>query len=304
MMSKKIPARRAIVTMVTYVAMTAGVLMATDANAWGNEGHQVVCAIAYQLLPASKKRELTRRTREYRLPRGEPYRYYTGACTFADRARSAARDRRQGWSRFGRFEDWHFLNVSRNTEEIESGLSCDDCVLYGLEFHIDQSVNMELPEWNRTEALFFIGHWVGDIHQPLHVSYWDDRGGTRIDSIRGGYYGSRNLHAVWDSGILSGARGNRDWWTHALELVEEIRSLPPEQLAAWKSATHSEWAAESYTIATSEEVDYCRWTDTGCVEKGRERTLDEDYQLRFEPVVNERLMKAGVRLAELLDSAL
>lgn len=45
------------------------------------------------------------------------------------------------------------------------------------------------------EALEFLGHWVGDIHPPLHVSFEDDRGGNRV-AAQG--TSCENLHAVWD----------------------------------------------------------------------------------------------------------
>ena len=286
------------------MTVAGGVLVATNAKAWGNDGHRIVCAIAYNLLPTNERAELTRRTREYRRPGGATYRYYTHACEFADLARREARDETPGWSRFGRFESWHYLNVNRDTIRIEPESSCEDCILEGLEYHMNQSRDMNLDEWMRTEALFFIGHWVGDIHQPLHVSYRDDLGGNQIGPIRGGYYRDSHLHQVWDSGIISKARSERDWWTYALELAEEIRSLPTEELTEWNSGNFVEWAAESYAITTSEEADYCRWTDDGCVSKGRDRTLDEDYQRTFESVVEQRLMQAGVRLAALLEPAL
>jgi S1/P1 Nuclease len=47
----------------------------------------------------------------------------------------------------------------------------------------------------RLIVLKSVGHWVGDIHQPLHVSFVDDRGGNNI-RVSGQCAG--NLHATWD----------------------------------------------------------------------------------------------------------
>jgi hypothetical protein len=55
-------------------------------------------------------------------------------------------------------------------------------------------------EQERLEALKYVGHWVGDLHQPLHASFEDDRGGNAI-GVSGGLC-SRDLHAVWDRCII------------------------------------------------------------------------------------------------------
>ena len=50
-------------------------------------------------------------------------------------------------------------------------------------------------------ALKFLVHFIGDMHQPLHVGRGEDRGGN---SIRVRWFGeSRNLHSVWDSAIIA-----------------------------------------------------------------------------------------------------
>jgi hypothetical protein len=53
-------------------------------------------------------------------------------------------------------------------------------------------------------ALKSLGHWVGDIHQPLHVSFLDDRGGN---TIRTSGQCPGNLHAVWDNCLVQYAIG-------------------------------------------------------------------------------------------------
>ena len=164
-----------------------------EASAWGPDGHRIVCRIAYQLLDAPRQTEIRRLTSTYRNPDGEGFGFFTDGCLFPDEARSKARDNVPGWDRFDPFETWHFLNVPRTTSVVEDSHCHDNCVLTGIAHHAEALTNASTDE-ARAEALFFLGHWVGDIHQPLHISYTDDRGGNDISPIIGGYYSSGHLH--------------------------------------------------------------------------------------------------------------
>ncbi len=57
----------------------------------------------------------------------------------------------------------------------------------------------EASDRQKVKALKFLGHWAGDIHEPLHVSFEDDRG--RNDIITNGS-SCDSLHAVWDRGLV------------------------------------------------------------------------------------------------------
>ena len=292
---------RAVIVIMGFLVAS---LYSQSVVAWGNQGHQVVCAIAYKLLPSTKKSQLTRRTRAYQTSDGHSFHYYTSACKFPDIARFKARDGEPGWTRFDEFGNWHFFNVPRNTREINSNESCDDCVLKGIEHHLARSKDGTLEDWQRTESLFFLGHWIGDLHQPLHISFKDDLGGNSIKPIKGGFYSSKHLHQVWDSGILSRQIGEQDWWTYAGALAERVEKMDKKTLTDWQSTSPAHWANESYQITTTANARYCEWKSGQCRSKGKSRTLTESYQDEFGPVVEERLMKAGVRLAHYLRSVL
>ncbi|KAI5385409.1 Endonuclease 4 [Lathyrus oleraceus] len=57
--------------------------------------------------------------------------------------------------------------------------------------------------YNLTEALLFLSHFVGDVHQPLHVGFTGDLGGNSI-TVRW-YRRKTNLHHVWDNMIIESA---------------------------------------------------------------------------------------------------
>ncbi|KAE8818562.1 Nuclease S1 [Hordeum vulgare] len=56
---------------------------------------------------------------------------------------------------------------------------------------------------NLTEALLFLSHFMGDIHQPLHVGFASDKGGNTIDVHW--YMRKTELHHVWDVNIIQTA---------------------------------------------------------------------------------------------------
>jgi S1/P1 Nuclease len=49
-------------------------------------------------------------------------------------------------------------------------------------------------------ALRFVAHLVGDIHQPLHAGFAEDRGDNSVDVRFNGR--KTNLHSLWDTGLV------------------------------------------------------------------------------------------------------
>jgi hypothetical protein len=285
--------------------LIGGLSSPRPATAWGPVAHKVICAIAYKLVTQQERDRIDALIASYRTPDGWTYRRFTSSCSFADLARAKARDERPGWTRFDVYRDWHFLNVPRDTRKITSSNAarfCDGrCVLSAIEEHRSRLADPEQSRVRRAEALMLLSHWVGDVHQPLHVSYADDRGGNAIDGIRGGYYRSDNLHAVWDSGIIGKTSASKDWWKWAGSLAAQVT---PAERATWTRKGPVDWAAESYAITTEASVDYCEWQADECEGEGRVRTLGPRYQKRFAATVEQRLKQAGVRLADVLRKAL
>jgi hypothetical protein len=271
-----------------------------QAFAWGPDGHRIVCRIAYQLLDSASRNEIQRLTSLYGTPDGGRFTFFTDGCLFPDEARSKARDNVPGWDKYDAFEIWHFLNVPRTTHGIEDDHCDGNCVLTGIAHHAERLRTASTDE-ARAEALFFLGHWVGDIHQPLHISYTDDRGGNQIQPIHGGFYLSGHLHGVWDSGIIGKAVGTVGWRIYADRLAREIT---PAESATWVGGPPISWAQESYNLTTRPKTQYCAWravTNTlTCGGLSGVRTLKQPYQDEFQDDVEMRLQQAGTRLADLL----
>lgn len=157
-------------------------------------------------------------------------------------------------------------------------------------------------------SLKFLGHWMGELHQPLHVSFEDDRGGGKI---RESGPCSNNLHSVWDTCIIEKKLGT-DWRSIGLDLSEVIAA---SDRATWTATKVEVWAGESYAIAREKDTEYCVIVGNRCVyEAGNETydtgetekvvVVDDAHLERQEPIVTERLKRAGVRLAHLLNTTL
>jgi hypothetical protein len=273
--------------------------------AWGNDGHQIVCAIAYKLLSPPSQQEVDRLTRLYRTPDNGRYQFFTAACTFPDLARTKASSDHlptaQRWRHFAPFEKWHFLNLARTDRTVRDEVCNDNCVLHGMQRHLGDLRTHSLPDAQRAEALIFLGHWVGDVHQPLHVSYQDDRGGNAIEPVTGFYSPLGNLHSVWDSGIVGKAHPQVDWWTFAGQLHARITPALREQ---WVAVPMTQWAQESYDATTRAETLYCRWSANQCRAIAGGRHLTVSYQKAFGGLVERRLEQAGARLAAFIEQAL
>ena len=286
---------------------------ASNVLAWGEEGHRIVCRIAYLSLSADDQKEVDRLTKAFKTPPNTRLQIgsFPDTCVFADEARAQANDAvRAGittspWLHFKGFANWHFLNVARSVKKIPQTACHDDCVFTGITTHSGMLKNGTTDQ-ERAEGLVFLGHWVGDLHQPLHISYADDLGGNHIKPITGGFYPipksfPLNLHAVWDGSIIRIMIADPGWREFADSLQAKITA---KQKTAWSTSTPLAWAQESYNITILPGVEYCKKTSAGCESFGTGRELTKAYQDKFAKDVDLRLQKAGTRLAALIHEAL
>lgn len=274
-------------------------LVSASAFAFGPDGHRVVCHIALLELDAADRDEVVRLTRAFERPDGRRERSFERACELADEARRRARNGEPGWDSFIDFETWHFLNLPRTTRTVSESHCQRDCVLEGIEqdaILLRDGANDQA----RAEGLIFLGHWIADAHQPLHVSFRDDLGGNEILLTAQSDYDG-HLHRVWDSGIIIAAMrsaGLGDALVYARRLHGTISNADRTR---WLAARPIEWLQESYDIALLPAVEYCRFRTTPAGERcrsiGGRRTLTDAYQQQFEDDVETRLKQAGVRLA-------
>jgi len=312
-------------------ALGAGLFgRAPEAKAWGEYGHLTVCDLAYRNLTDKAREELNKLLagpdgRGVTVSRGDvDLRSYTsfnvGCLEEDERPRRHPKD--------------HFLNLDRGTAVIASS-DCpggNKCILAGIDRDLAMLKDGAKPRQDRVLALMAIGHWVGDIHQPLHVSFADDAGGHGVAARLSGKCGTSryrvsNLHGVWDNclleaGLFERVRKRADYKPTWGERTITYRAV--DTLMANTTATEEkelvkgapvDWANESLAITRQPGVLYCtimaglcRYSaDQAVLPEGgqpRKQALSQDYLATYERVAEGRVRLAGFRLAHLLNAAL
>jgi nuclease S1 len=253
--------------------------LCSEARAWGDEGHKIVCEIAFRLAEPDTRAAVRRLIRS-----DTEFDTFSDSCVFPDHPRIRASE--------------HFINLPRDSKGLESDEcpAAPKCVLTAILNDSKIIASRSEKNTDRLIALKSLGHWIGDIHQPLHVSFEDDRGGNNIH-VTGQCSG--NLHGTWDSCLVSHAVGP-DVDEAATALVDAIT---PEMKTRWSNSDPRDWVNESFAISEAATTGYCEMHGSSCDLPDGNVTISAEYLAKNEPVVKEQLQKAGVRLARLLDAA-
>lgn len=243
----------------SIAAILATTTLPRPALAWGEEGHLTICEIAYRnLTPLANSAVddlLNSHNGGIHFPAKQgghdatAARYYTvfnKGCLEED-------------TRPRKHSSQHFINVARDVSAI-TGNTCPprepgetaltNCILNGIKEQFAVLRDPTRTQQQRVEALMGLGHWVGDIHQPLHVSFDDDAGGNGIKvklvpsgagHAKCGTSGERptKLHAVWDGCLLQAG------------LFEKVRQSAPYKLAVTRGHP---WAAQSVIYAAAKDL--------------------------------------------------
>jgi S1/P1 Nuclease len=253
-----------------------------SAFAWGDLGHKVICDIAFRVALPETRSEIRRL-----IQNDTQYDFFRDACIYPDHPRKRAPD--------------HFINVPRNFSRFTSDNTCptaERCLLTAIQSDLAVLSSQSANDAKKLESLKFLGHWVGDIHQPLHVSFEDDRGGNE-EPVEGGCSG--NLHAAWDTCLVLNAVSPDP----SAAATDILNSLTPAMKEQWTQASNPrDWATESFAITKVASTKYCVQQGSSCNRPIGDITIDSEYIQANTPIIRQQLTKAGVRLAHMLNTAL
>lgn len=264
-------------------------LLAPSAMAWSVLGHRLTGELAQRhLTPAANAEVAT-------LLAGEPDPSLAGVATWADTLRASDPARFKATSR------WHYINTPPGTCSYVPERDCanGECVVGAIEAQRGILADRRQPRAARRDALKFLVHFVGDVHQPMHANNRADKGGNDyqislrtdlqpeayarrnyVDGVMG-----TNLHSIWDFYIL-GSLG--------LDLpryADRLDALPWPPMTTPVS-TPSAWAGES-----------CRLVEArGLYPTGHK--LDRTYLDKYRPLAEQRARQGAYRLAMLLNATL
>ena len=285
----------------------ATAIFGTDhAEAWGPDGHAIVAAIAEARLDPAVRAQVAQLLSLD--PSGAQH--LDQVASWADAVR--ARDPTTG--------PWHFVDIPLREQSFQPPRDCagGNCVVAQIPRFAGVLANRSGTPQQRLDALKFLVHFVGDIHQPLHCETdftnfpppEGDRGGNRIVVT---YFGNRtNLHALWDGGIIDEALNIHAPPPHFDPVLSITRPaavtlnsvITPAHAAAWAPDGLSahlqiatvQWANESHRLA---QIAYNRLPPPP-----RPLKWDSAYQSAAWRMVQEQLERAGIRLARILNETL
>jgi hypothetical protein len=244
------------------------------ALAWGPAGHRIVGELAQrQLTP-----QATVAVAE--LLRGEPEPSLAGVANWADDMRTSDPEVARRTSR------WHYVNSRSGDCDYVPARDCPDgaCVIAAIDNQLRVLGDRSLPRAQRAQALKFVVHLVGDVHQPFHAGGRDDRGGN---DFQVNYRGQgTNLHAVWDSLILDGRA--RTPAGYAARLATTAVAASATRIDAGAA---QRWARES-----------CMAIDNDALYPSK-HVIDDAYLDAHRALAEQRLRLAGARLAAELNAA-
>lgn len=279
---------------VRAVAIAALAFHADPALAWGDLGHRITAAIAERRLTSSAREELSRLLRSSDLMATPlcPVSTLGDASVWADCVRSLYRPR------FSYTARWHYVDVPIcGTFDLPRVCPDGQCVVAQLARWRAVLADRSEPPRRRVEALMWVTHLNGDLHQPLHVGDNGDRGGNAVAvSIDGREGRGVNLHSVWDRDLvekLVQREGGADAFVDHF-----ARSMDPPRAPIAERARESWGAARGLAYPSLPDRVSCGALPTSVEQLG------VAYERLAEPVVRWRLGLAGVRLASMLNEAL
>ncbi|WP_282298496.1 S1/P1 nuclease [Stenotrophomonas sp. PS02289] len=251
-------------------------LVSTDALAWGAQGHLLVARVAESRLTPATRAEVDR------LLASEPVPTLAGVAPWADELRS----KDPGLGR--RSARWHYINMGEDDCQYLPASQCSNgnCVVEALKAQTAILGDRSRSDAERAQALKFVVHFVGDIHQPMHAGYGHDKGGNDFQVQYNGR--GTNLHSLWDSGMLNTRKLDDDAYATRLNKLPK----PKFSKRANINADAVTWAEASCRIAIASGV------------YPPKRKLEASYTDTYLPVAERELRLAGERLAVLLNDTL
>ncbi|CAN6269431.1 unnamed protein product [Urochloa humidicola] len=267
------------------------------ARSWSKEGHMMTCQIAQDLLEPEAAHAVRNLLPE------EVDGDLSALCVWPDQVRH--------WYKYSWTGPLHFIDTPDKACTFDYSRDChgpdgakDMCVAGAIANFTSQLLHYKHGsadrKYNLTEALLFLSHFMGDVHQPMHVGFTSDQGGNSID-LRWFRHKS-NLHHVWDREIIQTALAkfyDKDMDTFRKQLEHNLTKgtwSDDLSLSSWGDCEDllscpTKYATESINLA-------CKWAYNG-VQEGE--TLSDDYFDSRLPIVSRRIVQGGVRLAMFLN---
>ena len=279
------------------------VLIGSPAYSWWEVGHQTVARLAaVHLTPAAR----TRIARILSVPDSPASiaEAMAVASTWADETKAQTGT-----------GNWHFIDLALQDTRADIPARCknDDCAPARIRlFAAELRSHLPGSQWSELDALRYVIHLVGDIHQPLHDISDADLGGN-CEQLSPAFGQAKNVHALWDGGMIGAM--DTDSKKLAASLETDVKAMSEADRDALAAGDQDDWVWQSHQLAIekvygklhvpAEPVAFPKSCSEAPAEvTGFKPVVDGSYVSAMKPVVRDQLTRAGLRLARLLNESL
>ena len=241
--------------------------LSLSVSAYDAVGHRIVADVAYANLTKTAQNQLDKILGKHGL---------IYAATWPDDIKS---DKSYAYS-----YQWHYQNLrdSMSSEGLKQLLENPKSEGDHLFYAIDSLTNRLKIDRKDAEALKFLIHFIGDLHQPMHLGRVDDLGGNKVVTK---WFGKTiNIHSLWDSYLIEGHQMSYTEFSQYLQDKFEPRKAEIQKCSLLQSVEAS-YAVRNliYGYDTSDTSNY-------------------HYSYYFNPKIDEMLYRGGIQLANVLNA--
>ena len=265
----------------TAFACVIFLVHSTLSFAWGRDGHTAIGVLAVEQTRPEALRELTTIV--------DPLnkQAMAEACNWPDVIRETEAGE---WS-----SPLHYINIPRGEDDYSASRDCPEeparagrptklCASEAIKFYADALASQQATKEQRWQAFAWLCHLVGDLHQPLHAGFADDRGGNDVEVVFNGE--EMNLHHFWDSTLIDQEAGS---WQY---LVGGLGEFPTVQAASdWSPEMVNNWTSESHQLARASAYP-------------QKKRINACFAEESWDLIQQQIPLAASRLALIINSAL
>ena len=243
------------------VFLTASLLSIIN---WGSTGHRALAEVASFYLTENAKNKINE------ILDGETI---VTASMYADDIKSD--------SRYDEYYNWHFINMELDEDYEDTVPSEKGDVFIAINKCIDILESDSVTDSEKSFYLKLLIHFIGDLHQPMHIGRYEDRGGNRV-YVK--WFGrNSNLHRVWDSEMINGYNMSYSELAKNLAIPEKLEiEFERDDLIGWVNEIHS-YTRKIYNGVSIDD------------------NLGYEYQYENFQTVRNLILKGGLRLASVLN---
>ena len=233
---------------------------------WGKTGHRTVGEIATQALSKKALKNISK--------------LLDGAslALISNHADDIKSDKR-----YRKYNPWHYVNLPLDGQYSIENANPEGDIIQGIQFCVNTINDPKASVKDKAFHLKLLVHFIGDLHQPMHIGRPEDRGGN---DIKLKWFGkATNLHRVWDSNMIDG------YGMSFSELAKSSPELSRKEKKRLMSGTPLDWMKEGHEITKKLYEDL-----------PEDGSLGYEYAYKYTNLMREQLQKGGLRLAKLLET--